>query len=90
MNERQGKNGGESAASHDALYQRITSSSDEAIKVALGLVDEADKAAQKMVAECETPWRTIGVAAARVRACARYGVLVVGEEMKQRCYPSHR
>ncbi len=30
------------------------------------------------------------VAAARVRACARYGVLVVGEEMKQRCYPSHR
>jgi hypothetical protein len=54
MNERQGKNGGESAASHDALYQRITSSSDEAIKVALGLVAEADKAAQKMVAECET------------------------------------
>jgi hypothetical protein len=44
----------ESAASHDALYQRITSSSDEAIKFALGLVDEADKAAQKMVAECET------------------------------------
>src|SRR6266511_6066079 len=30
------------------------------------------------------------VAAARVRLCARYGVLVVGEEMKQRCYPSHR
>ena len=30
------------------------------------------------------------VAPARVRACARYGVLVVGEEMKQRCYPSHR
>ncbi len=41
-------------ALHDALYQQISSSSDEAIKVALGLVDEADKAAQKMVAECET------------------------------------
>ena len=39
---------------HDALYQQITSHSDEAINVALGLVDEADKAAQKMVAECET------------------------------------
>jgi hypothetical protein len=54
MNERQGKNGGGNAALHDALYQQITSSSDEAINVALGLVDEADKAAQKMVAECET------------------------------------
>ena len=42
------------AALHGALYQQISSSSDEAIKVALGLVDEADKAAQKMVAECET------------------------------------
>src|SRR6266566_7133840 len=51
MNERQGKN---NAALHDALYQQISSSSDEAIKGALGLVDEADKAAQKMVAECET------------------------------------
>src|SRR5262245_66689512 len=51
MNERQGKNG---EALCDVLYQRITSSSDEAIKVALGLVDEADKVAQKMVAECET------------------------------------
>jgi hypothetical protein len=36
------------------IYQQITSSSDEAINVALGLVDEADKAAQKMVAACET------------------------------------
>ncbi|TMJ78754.1 MAG: hypothetical protein E6G78_23785 [Alphaproteobacteria bacterium] len=54
MNEMQGKNGGANAALHDALYQQISSSSDEAIKVALGLVDEADKAAQKMVAECET------------------------------------
>ena len=54
MDERQGKNGGANAALHDALYQQISSSSDEAIKVALGLVDEADKAAQKMVAECET------------------------------------
>jgi hypothetical protein len=54
MNERQGKNGGGNAALHDALYQQITSSSDEVIKVALGLVDEADTAAQKMVAECET------------------------------------
>jgi hypothetical protein len=54
MNERQGKNGGGNAALHDALYQQITSSSDEAINVALGLVDEADRTAQKMVAECET------------------------------------
>jgi erythromycin esterase-like protein len=53
MNGRQGKSGGGEALC-DALYQRITSSSDEAIKVALSLVDEADKAAQKMVAECET------------------------------------
>src|SRR5262249_53927526 len=51
MNERQGKNG---EALCDVLYQRITSSSDEAIKVALNLVDEADNAAQKMVAECQT------------------------------------
>src|SRR5262245_25514307 len=51
MNERQGKDGG---GETDLVYQRITSRSDEAIKVALGLADEADKAAQKMVAECET------------------------------------
>jgi hypothetical protein len=54
MNESQSKNGGANVVLHDVLYQQITSSSDEAIKVALGLVDEADKAAQKMVAECET------------------------------------
>ncbi len=54
MNESLGKNSGGNAALHDALYQQITSHSDEAINVALGLVDEADKAAQKMVAECET------------------------------------
>ena len=54
MNERQGKNGGGNAALHDAVYQQITSSSDEAINVALGLADEADRAGQKMVAECET------------------------------------
>jgi hypothetical protein len=41
MNERQGKNGSANVAIHDVLYQQITSSSDEAIKVALGLVDEA-------------------------------------------------
>jgi len=51
MNEGQGKDGG---GQTDVLYQQITSSSDEAIKVALGLVDEADEAARKMVAECET------------------------------------
>jgi len=54
MNERQGKNGGGNAALQGALYQQISSSSDEAIKAALGLVDEADKAARKMIAECET------------------------------------
>ena len=54
MNEGRGKNGGGNAALPDVLYQQITSSSDEAINVALGLVDEADKAAQKMVAQCET------------------------------------
>ena len=54
MNERQGKNGGGNAALQGVLYQQISSSSDEAIKAALGLVDEADKAAQKMVAECQT------------------------------------
>ena len=54
MNESLGKNSGGNSALHDALYQQITSHSDEAINVALGLVDEADKAAQKMVAECTT------------------------------------
>ena len=51
VNERQGENG---EALCDVLYQRITSRSDAAIKVALSLVDEADNAAQKMVAECQT------------------------------------
>jgi hypothetical protein len=54
MNKKQGNNGGGNAAIHDVFYQQITSHTDEAINVALGLVDEADKAAQKMVAECET------------------------------------
>ena len=54
MNEGQGKNGGGNAALQGVLYQQISSSSDEAIKAALGLVDEADEAAHKMVAECET------------------------------------
>ena len=51
MNETQANN---NAALQGVLYQQISSSSDEAIKAALGLVDEADKAAQKMIAECET------------------------------------
>ena len=50
MNEGQGKDGGDQT---DVLYQQITSSSDEAIKVALSLVDEADEAARKMVREYE-------------------------------------
>jgi cob(I)alamin adenosyltransferase len=68
MNEKQGKNGGQSAALHDALYQQITSSSDEAIKVALGLVDEADKAAQKMVAECETLLKAVREGTEQIRS----------------------
>jgi len=51
MNQTQGNH---NAALQGVLYQQISSSSDEAIKAALGLVDEADKAAQKMVSECET------------------------------------
>jgi hypothetical protein len=58
MNEH-GQNGGQSAAIHDVLYQQIKSSSDEAIKVALGLADETDQAAQKMVAECETLYKAV-------------------------------
>jgi hypothetical protein len=50
------------------LYQQITSSSDEAIKVALGLVDEADKAAQKMVAECETLLAAVRMGTEQIRA----------------------
>jgi hypothetical protein len=68
MNERQGKNSGERAAEHDALYQRITFSSDEAIKVALGLVDEADEAAQKMVAECETLLQAVRQGTEQIRS----------------------
>src|SRR6266404_4932761 len=73
MNERQGKNGGGNAALHDALYQQITSSSDEAINVALGLVDEADRAAQKMVAECET-----------LLAAVRQGTEQIRSELRQK------
>jgi hypothetical protein len=73
MNERQGKNGGGNVAIHDVLYQQITSSSDEAINVALGLVDEADKAAQKMVAECET-----------VLAAVRQGTEQIRSELREK------
>ena len=73
MNERQGKNGGGNAALHDALYQQITSSSDEAINVALGLADEADRAAQKMVAECET-----------LLAAVRQGTEQIRSELRQK------
>src|SRR5258707_3704109 len=73
MNERQGKDGGGNAALHDALYQQISSSSDEAIKGALGLVDEADKAAQKMVAECET-----------LRAGVRKGTEQIRSELREK------
>jgi hypothetical protein len=68
MNERYGKNGGESGALQEVLYQQITSSSDEAIKVALGLVDEADKAAQKMVAECETLLQAVRQGTEQIRS----------------------
>jgi len=68
MNERYGRNGGESGALQDALYQQITSSSDEAIKVALGLADEADEAAQKMVAECETLLQAVRQGTEQIRS----------------------
>ena len=68
MNERQGKEGGENHALKEVLYQQITSSSDEAIKVALGLVDEADQAARKMVAECETLLQAVRQATEQVRS----------------------
>jgi predicted phage tail protein len=73
MNERQGKNGSANVAIHDVLYRQITSSSDEAIKVALGLVDEADKAAQKMVAECE-----------RLLAAVREGTEQIRNELREK------
>src|SRR5262245_31652245 len=65
MNETQGNN---NAASQGVLYQQISSSSDEAIKAALGLVDEADKAAQKMVAECETLLAAVREGTEQIRA----------------------
>ena len=65
MNEGQGKDGGDQT---DVLYQQITSSSDEAIKVALGLVDEADEAARKMVAECETLLQAVRQATDQIRS----------------------
>ena len=68
MNERQGKEGGESGALNEVLYQQITSSSDEAIKVALSLVDEADEAARKMVAECETLLHAVRQATEQIRS----------------------
>jgi hypothetical protein len=68
MNERQGREGGESGALNEVLYQQITSSSDEAIKVALGLVDEADEAARKMVAECETLLQAVRQATDQIRS----------------------
>jgi hypothetical protein len=68
MNERQGREGGESGALNEVLYQQITSSSDEAIKVALGLVEEADEAARKMVAECETLLQAVRQATDQIRS----------------------
>jgi uridine kinase len=67
-NQKKGQNGGQSAALHDVLYQRITSSSDEAIKVALRLADEADKTAQKMVAECETLLEAVREGSEQIRS----------------------
>ena len=66
MNEGQGKNGGDKTDYE--LYQQITSSSDEAIKVALGLVDEADEAAREMVAECETLLQAVRQATDQIRS----------------------
>jgi 3-oxoacyl-(acyl-carrier-protein) synthase len=44
------------------------SSSDEVIKVALGLVDETDEAARKMVAECETLLQAVRQATDQIRS----------------------
>jgi hypothetical protein len=84
MNERQGKNGSANVAIHDVLYRQITSSSDEAIKVALGLVDEADKAAQKMVAECEIIQYCYGTYPSQLhpRGGRRVGMLAIGKCLK--------
>jgi hypothetical protein len=73
MDERQGKNSDTNGVLHDVLYQQITSSSDKAIKVALGLVDEADIAAQKMVAECET-----------LLAAVRHGTEQIRSELREK------
>jgi hypothetical protein len=68
MNEKHGKNGGPSAAIHDVLYKQIKYRSDEAIKVALGLADETDQAAQKMVAECETLCKAVKDGTEQIRS----------------------
>src|ERR1700757_3992484 len=73
MKEQQGKNGGTNVAMHDVLYQQISSSSYEPIKAALGLADEADRAAQKMVAECET-----------LLAAVRQGTEQIRSELRQK------
>src|SRR6266513_2090582 len=86
MNERQGKN---NAALHDALYQQISSSSDEAIKVALGLVDEADKAAQKMVAECETLLAAVSQGTEQIRSELREKMVEFATVMRV-CVPKIR
>ena len=83
MDERQGKNGGANAALHDALYQQISSSSDEAIKGALGLVDEADKAAQKMVAECETLLAAVSQGTEQIRSELREKMVEFATVMRE-------
>ena len=83
MNERQGKNGGGNGALHDALYQQITSSSDEAIKVALGLADEADKAAEKMVAECETLLAAVRQGTEQIRSELREKMVEFASVMRE-------
>jgi len=85
MSERQSKNGGERAELHDALYQQITSSSDEAINVALGLVDEADKAAQKMVAECETLLGAVRQGTEQIRSELREKMVEFATVMRDYC-----
>jgi len=83
MNETQGKNGGTNVVLHDVLYQQITSSSDEAIKVALGLVDEADTAAQKMVAECETLLAAVRQGTEQIRSELREKMLEFASVMHE-------
>ena len=83
MNETQGKNGGTNVVLHDVLYQQITSSSDEAIKVALGLVDEADTAAQKMVAECETLLAAVRQGTEQIRSELREKMVEFASVMRE-------